>query len=172
MAGKPDFIQHYIDQLISDDCVVELTELAYEYEKKSKEINNPQRHEGDRRYREEKGRENPRSVQIEQKFLDIEFAKKANQVTERHAKLQGVEVIPFEAVEEIKPTIKPNLDHEMQKFKNDMAQAKDRTLSHSTDLNAQKDSDDPTMSKELREKYLELKNEILKRKGFEPDGGR
>ena len=92
MAGTPNYIEHYINQLISDDCVIELRQLAREYKTERDSIDNRERHVGDREYKLLKGIENPNSVRIELKRLDQRYKDEAKKITYKHAEKEGVEI--------------------------------------------------------------------------------
>lgn len=92
MATPPKFIDHYINQLISDDCVIELQKLAGDYVTETKSIDVPERHVGDREYQNKKGRESDYSVRLELKRLEQRYKDEAKKIADKFAEREGVEV--------------------------------------------------------------------------------
>ena len=91
MNSVTEIIDHYINQSINEDCVIELNNLKKDYQKKEAKIDSRERHEGDRRYKELTGKENPNSVRFEMARLYNTTKKEAEIVTAKHAKEEGLE---------------------------------------------------------------------------------
>lgn len=95
MAKTPEFIEHYINQLISEECIIELNKLSGEYHQERKKIDVPERHVGDRTYVALKGKENPNSVANELKRLEQSTKQKALEISKREAEKYGSKLIEF-----------------------------------------------------------------------------
>jgi hypothetical protein len=95
VAKTPEFIEHYINQLISEECIIELNKLSGEYHQERKKIDVPERHVGDRTYVALKGKENPNSVANELKRLEQSTKQKALEISKREAEKYGSKLIEF-----------------------------------------------------------------------------
>ena len=91
-----EVIEHYINQLISDVCIIELNKLANDYKAERANIDTPHRHIGDKTYKEITEKENPRSVRLELMNLDIKYKTEATKIATKHAEKEGVKLIEWQ----------------------------------------------------------------------------
>ncbi|MFN8290194.1 MAG: hypothetical protein U0U70_08060 [Chitinophagaceae bacterium] len=96
MAQIPDFIAHYMDQGIGEDCTRELLRIASQYEHDRNKIDTPERHAGDRRYKDLTGKQNPYSVAYELKNLREKCLAETKDIANSYAKNGGISLVDFE----------------------------------------------------------------------------
>ena len=90
MDSTPEFINHYINQLINEQSIIELRQLAKDYAQEKKAIDTPERRIGDNRYYQLWKKENPYSIQRDLIALDERYKSQAKEIVAEHAKKEGV----------------------------------------------------------------------------------
>lgn len=95
MDSTPDFIKHYIDQIINEECIIELNDLSREYNSKKKEIDNNEKHGADKKYKDLTGKDNPNSAKVQRDKLESEYKKKATEVAKKHATKENVPLVEW-----------------------------------------------------------------------------
>lgn len=92
--NTPDFINHYINQYISEQCVIELNQLSYDYLKQKQETEKEQRETASNRvrYKELTGKESNDPFPARLNKLDFDAKQAALAIAKKEALLIGIDV--------------------------------------------------------------------------------
>ena len=118
MYTTPPFIEHYINQLISEQCVIDLQVLKGEYYKEIKKLNENllSKRERDQLYKKATGKENVNSVENEEKRINSKYIGEAKRIAEDHAKIEGKSVHEYTTLEDRKERTEKNMDSVQEKM--------------------------------------------------------
>jgi hypothetical protein len=116
MAQETNFIKHYIDQVISEECVIELNQLAREYKKEKADLTQfeDKRRFADAVYEKKTGQPNPNSLTTQLDMLDAKYKDAFKTVTAKHAAIEGVSFNEFKEPEPQKSVKEKSAETEKQ----------------------------------------------------------
>lgn len=154
MAQEPNFIKHYIDQVISEECVIELNQLAREYKKEKADLTQfeDKRRFADAVYEKKTGQPNPNSLTTQLDMLDAKYKDAFKTVTAKHAQIEGVSFKEFKEAEPEKSAKEKSA--ETEKHLNEKQEAMTAKIEASKEREKQENKPERATSKEEQKAQL------------------
>ncbi|MBS1509376.1 MAG: hypothetical protein JST86_00930 [Bacteroidetes bacterium] len=122
MNSVQEVIDHYINQYISEECIIELNKILKNFKHESAKIDTPERRIGDRTYKTLMNRESPNSVDRELKALEDKYKNEITKIATKHAEKEDVKLIewkdkePEKSVAEKSEESEKNLDETQERM--------------------------------------------------------